>query len=464
MEITEKDLTGDLEGFPIEVVEGMLQRQFEQAGKVDVTVFQECACAYVHVGGFDWDKTPERHDFWQSVIAGRHFHIFKTGYQGPAALREGGAPDAGVRIPPTLEEGIKEIQKLVFGTWLDEIEATKKTGLMDEKRIAEIAAQTYDERETHRPHLKDQLKELGFYPEPVTVEIKTPKKETKKVKNQHFLFPQVLKSLIARVNVALVGPAGSGKTSMVHNAATALGLSFYSKSVSAQTGVHEFFGYQDANGNFVRTLFREAYEKGGVFLVDEFDAGNPNVLAALNQATANGSCAFPDRMVEKHKDFLAVMAGNTYGTGATAEYVGRNKIDAATLDRFVFIEVPYDENLEMAITTNKAWCRKVQQFRAQAAKKKVKCIISPRATFNGEKLLEAGMDEDFVLRSVIFKNLSEDEIRLLTEEEKPEDEYREVECETSPGFKGASVSEAYLKFIESKFTGRPAASRGGKFE
>src|SRR5690606_14105424 len=183
--------------------------------------------------------------------------------------------------------------------------------------------------------------------------------------------------------------------------ATALGLPFYSKSVSAQTGVHVFFGYQDANGNFVRTLFGEAYEKGGVFLVDEIAAGNPNVLAALHQATANGSCAFPDRMVDKHKDFIAVMAGNTYGTGATAEYVGRNKIDAATLDRFVFIEVPYDENLEMALASNKAWCRKVQQFRAQATKKKVKCIISPRAAFNGEKLLEAGMDEDFVLRSVV---------------------------------------------------------------
>src|SRR5690606_24542114 len=202
----------------------------------------------------------------------------------------------------------------IFGSW--EIrEAKEKTGMTEEqvKSIAtKVAAMVYDAREIDRPFLKDELRELGFYAQPVTVEIKTPKKETKKVENQHFLFPQVLKALVARVNVALVGPAGSGKTSMVHNAADALDLQFYSKSVSAQTGVHEFFGYQDANGKFVRTLFREAYEKGGVFLVDEFDAGNPNVLAALNQATANGSCAFPDKMVDKHKDFIAVMAGNTY--------------------------------------------------------------------------------------------------------------------------------------------------------
>lgn len=291
--------------------------------------------------------------------------------------------------------------------------APRPTG-SDEVTIARIAGEVYDKKRAAETPLSEQLKGLGYFPEPVTVTIKTPK-ETKKVDKQHFLFPTVLKAITARVNLALVGPAGSGKTTMVHKVAETLGLAFYSKSVSAQTGVHEFFGYQDANGKFVRTLFREAYENGGVFLVDEFDAGNPNVLAALNQATANGSCAFPDKMVDKHKDFIVVMAGNTYGTGATSEYVGRNKIDAATLDRFAFIPIPYDEALEMALATNKEWCRTVQGYRKRAESKKVKCIISPRATFSGEKMLEAGIEEDFVLDSIIFKNLSEDEVRLILE-------------------------------------------------
>src|SRR5690606_18829392 len=137
------------------------------------------------------------------------------------------------------------------------------------------------------------------------------------------------------------------------------------------------------------------------------------------------------------------------------------------LDRFVFIEVPYDENLEMAIATNKAWCRKVQQFRAQAAKKKVKCIISPRATFNGEKLLEAGMDGDFVLRSVIFKNLSEDEIRPLTEEEKkPEIRVEGIDDGdvTPRDASGNPIEdlEAFAKWIRTaRGEGRhPAVSRG----
>lgn len=263
--------------------------------------------------------------------------------------------------------------------------------------------------------LLDKLKECGIVPQTKKILVSKPKRPAVEMTNQHYMFETVLRSLSAGVNLALVGPAGSGKTSIVKNASEALGLNFYSKSVSAQTGVHEFFGYQDANGKYVRTLFREAYEKGGVFLLDEFDAGNPNVLAALNQATANHECAFPDKMVKRHKEFIIVMAGNTYGKGANAEYVGRNKIDAATLDRFFFLEIGYDEVMEKIVAFNKEWCEKVQKFRKNAELKKVKCIISPRATFQGEMLLQAGLPEIDVVRGVIYKNLSEDEIRLISD-------------------------------------------------
>ena len=418
----------DLAGFPWRVVRLMLLRQFAQKGSMDINVFRKDRKEALR--GFAWIRTPEGRPFWDRVIGDRDFtHFderFKDAPDGELSVEDALLEEGETLPKETAEERVEDLfLRMLEGATKGYKAATDRdvfppippAGEVTEIRVREIAEEVYDTKTAELPTLKDQLHELGIHPEPVTVTVKAPRKPDKKVENQHFLFPNVLKALAARVNVALVGPAGSGKTSMVHNAADALDLPFYSKSVSAQTGVHEFFGYQDANGNFVRTLFREAYEHGGVFLVDEFDAGNPNVLAALNQATANGSCAFPDRMVEKHKDFIAVMAGNTYGTGATAEYVGRNKIDAATLDRFVFIEVPYDETLEMALATNKEWCQKVQKYRGIAKRKKVKCIISPRATFNGQALIEAGMDEEFVLQSVVFKNLSEDEIRLLESED-----------------------------------------------
>lgn len=285
-----------------------------------------------------------------------------------------------------------------------------------EDQILDVVHQSIENEETEElmvSIIKEKLDAWGIVPNQTELIVREAGKQPKNVGKQHKQFAEIFQCLKAGVNVALVGPAGSGKTTVVKEAAKALELEFYSKSVSAQTGTHEFFGYQDANGNYVRTIFREAFENGGVFLLDEFDAGNPNVLAALNQATANGECAFADGMVQKHDDFIVVMAGNTFGHGANSEYVGRNKIDAATLDRFVFIHFDYDEDFETQLSTNKEWAKKIQTLRKIANDKKIKTIISPRATFNGEKLLQVGMSEEQVLQLTVFKGLHGDEIKML---------------------------------------------------
>ena len=261
--------------------------------------------------------------------------------------------------------------------------------------------------------IKELIKDNGVVPFRTIIEVKKPDGTKKDVGLQHFEFERILKTIQAGVPIALVGPAGSGKTTMVYNVAKSLDMPFASQSVSAQSTTFDFFGYKNANGEYVSTLFRDKYENGGVFLLDEFDAGNPNVLAALNQATANTIAPFPDKMIEKHKDFIIVMAGNTYGGGGTLEYVGRNKIDAATLDRFAFIYVAYDEDLETKLAVNKDWCERVQAFRARVEAKKVRTIISPRATFNGERLLESGIPIRQVEDMVIYKGLTEDERNLI---------------------------------------------------
>lgn len=290
-----------------------------------------------------------------------------------------------------------------------------KVGSLEEQILA-VVDEHLDSDEA-RKHMSDSVERLlnkwGIDKNVRQLEVKIADKPVVKVGKVHFKYDLVLKCMMARTNVALVGPAGSGKTTTVAKAAEALELKFYSKSVSAQTGSHEFFGYQDAQGRYVRTLFREAYENGGVFLLDEFDAGNPNVLAALNQATANEHCAFADGMIAKHEDFICVMAGNTFGHGANSEYVGRNKIDAATLDRFAFIQFPYDEDLEHALATNKAWCKKVQAFRKKAEQKKIRTVISPRATIMGGQLMSNGVSEKEVMELLIFKGLNEEERNLL---------------------------------------------------
>lgn len=86
-----KDYTpkGDIKGFPIEVVSKMLERQYEQTGKVDATVFEGCSIAAKHKGGFDWSKTKEDLSFWKGVISKRKFSVFFKKYPKSHEFKKG---------------------------------------------------------------------------------------------------------------------------------------------------------------------------------------------------------------------------------------------------------------------------------------------------------------------------------------------------------------------------------------
>lgn len=234
------------------------------------------------------------------------------------------------------------------------------------------------------------------------------------VSNEHPEFKNLLTIIANKLNVALVGPAGTGKTTAAIRVAELLWKKFYSISVWAQTGKHEFFGYQDATGNYIRTLFREAYEHGGIFLIDEFDAGNANVLTSVNQALSNGMCPFPDGMIPKHEDFVCIVAGNTYGLWGDGIYSGRSQIDGATLDRFVFVNWTIDEKLEESLSMGEiAWYDICKKARKNAEKNDLQVIIWNRTIMHGAKLLKSGLPLDKVIDMCLVKGISQDERTML---------------------------------------------------
>lgn len=93
------------------------------------------------------------------------------------------------------------------------------------------------------------------------------------VERSHKALPDVLLMVANGTSPFLVGPAGSGKTTLAEQVATCLNRPFY--MASRVTSEYKLVGFVDANGKTVRTQFREAYEHGGVFLFDEVDASDP---------------------------------------------------------------------------------------------------------------------------------------------------------------------------------------------
>jgi len=177
---------------------------------------------------------------------------------------------------------------------------------------------------------------------------------------QHYRTPLVLRTVSLGHAVMLVGPAGCGKTTIGEHVAEMLDLMFYITGTVNDT--HELMGFVDGHGHYHATPFRAAFEHGGVWVADEIDAWDAPALLAANSALANGYATFPDVQtpVRRHTDFRMVATANTFGTGADRVYVGRNELDAASLDRFAVIDVDYDLDLErMFAGPNDRWLERV---------------------------------------------------------------------------------------------------------
>lgn len=152
-------------------------------------------------------------------------------------------------------------------------------------------------------------------------------------------------------NIMLVGPAGCGKTTAAEQLADSLGIAFHNLTFTAGASETWLFGRQTPNG-FVPGSFWLAYKDGGVFLADEFDAGDANLILSINTAIENGHCFNPicGEAVKRHKDFVMIAACNTFGRGGDASYTGRNRLDAATLRRFAGSQIAVDYNLDIEAT------------------------------------------------------------------------------------------------------------------
>lgn len=259
---------------------------------------------------------------------------------------------------------------------------------------------------------------------------------TQDVGVQHTHFDALLRIVACRLNSWLVGPAGSGKTSAAKFVAESLGLRYLAISVGQQTTQSQLLGYYDATGKYVSTPLRDAYENGGVFLIDEADAASPATLVVINSILANGHAAFPDGVVEKHPDCVLVAAANTIGQGADSQYVGRQQADAATLDRFVFLPWESDPRIEAvacgvpfecfseapapkartflsadgAEERCAAYVRRVVAIRNSIGKlgKGVRLLVGNRANISGCKLIRAGWSVEDTLEAVVWKGCDKD--------------------------------------------------------
>ena len=266
--------------------------------------------------------------------------------------------------------------------------------------------------------------EIGKASLPRSIEVKLPSGITNTLAEQpHRQFAELL-GLVeeGHTNLLMVGPAGCGKTTLAKNLAQALGRDFGFISLSAGVTETHLMGrtlpQADGSWKFVPSRFVTVYENGGVYLLDEIDAADANVMVAINAALANGVLVTPDGTVHhRHEKCLIIAAANTWGRGGDLMYVGRNQLDASTLDRFCLatLFVQYDEDLERELV--KAGLEEqvgdelvgwVKSLRNSISRNRLRRVASTRLIVSSIKALRNGKTLETV-KARFFQDWSTDE-------------------------------------------------------
>ena len=242
----------------------------------------------------------------------------------------------------------------------------------------------------------------------ITIDGKTTKTNTPKILDSQF--GDILELIANHENVYLYGPAGSGKNVLCEELAKALNVPFYYQNTILTK--FDISGYKNAGGEFEETEFYKAWTNGGLFMLDEVDNSQAEALIALNAALANGYYTFPNvGKVKAHKDFYCIAAGNTNGQGATDEYCGRYKMDESSRDRFFFVKIDYNKEIEKSIVgEHKDILSFVYDLRKIANELQLSLICGYRAISKLEKYYNKE-NIKFILDGFIFRGMLIDDIK-----------------------------------------------------
>lgn len=215
------------------------------------------------------------------------------------------------------------------------------------KKLLEMEAEANNEK------ISDTIKAI-FNTQIGTRKIKTwawksPHKTTPRIIPSYIFRPELV-SLIVAVHenqderLLFSGPTGSGKSSIIEQAAARLNVPFYRVNLDNQVTKADFVGQYVLKGD--ETVYQYgtlplAMKEGAWLLVDEWDMGNPGVTAVL-QAVLEGKplqLADTGEIVRPAEGFRIFATGNTIGQGdETGLYSGTQVQNFAQLDRFTLVE------------------------------------------------------------------------------------------------------------------------------
>jgi nitric oxide reductase NorQ protein len=152
--------------------------------------------------------------------------------------------------------------------------------------------------------------------------------------------------------VLIIGPKGTGKTSLVRKFASSLGKELFSVNFSLRTRESHLIGTNTIdNGqiNFVNGILIRSMTEGNLLYLDELNAAEPDVLLRLDEALDDRR-----QIVLKESEGQTIVAKDgwfTIGTINPLSHVGTKELPPQIISRFpirIMLDYP-PENTELEI-------------------------------------------------------------------------------------------------------------------
>lgn len=165
---------------------------------------------------------------------------------------------------------------------------------------------------------------------------------------------------VARRNIMVHGPTGSGKSSVIEQVCARLGRECFRVACHGRMEFAELTGQltvlSDGSTKFVHGPLPRAMLQGGVLLLDEVNFLHPSMVGALNTVLDGGPLLIPEsnELIQPHPDFRVAATGNAVDQGDDAAlYRGIQRMNLAFMVRFLMLRVDYLGEQEEAIMLNR---------------------------------------------------------------------------------------------------------------
>ena len=192
-----------------------------------------------------------------------------------------------------------------------------------------------------------------------------------------------------RFNVLIMGPTGSGKTTLPIAWSAATGRRCYSVSGNQSVEPSQLFGkyVPDGVGGFVWIdgPVTEIVRNGGTLILDEVNFISPKITTVLfSLLDARREITLLDHhgeVIRAHDDLVIVGTGNP-------GYIGTNRLNEAFHNRHaIHLEWDYDAAVEKKLVRSKSLREMVSAIRAQAENAGIETPIGTNVMIEFEKII-----------------------------------------------------------------------------